>query len=65
MVRFGSYESFFVSHCARLQVNVAANILHRALEVQRMGEYIGAFELVVWAHMEGVQVRLVVFWVCD
>ena len=39
---------------------MAANIAQRALEVQRMGEYLGAFELVVWAHMQGVQVRLVV-----
>ena len=39
---------------------MAANIAQRAFEVQRKGEYIGAFELVVWAHMEGVQVRLVV-----
>ena len=29
---------------------MAANIVQRALEVQRMGQYIGAFELVVWAH---------------
>ena len=39
---------------------MAANIAQRAFEVQRMGEYLGAFELAVWAHMEGVQVRLVV-----
>ena len=39
---------------------MAAKIAQRALDVQRMGEYHGAFELVVWAHMEGVQVRLVV-----
>ena len=38
---------------------MAANIAQRANEVQRLGEYLGAFELVVWAHMEGVQVRLV------
>ena len=60
MMRFASYEAFFALHCVRLQVSMAASILHRALEVQRMGEYIGAFELVVWAHMEGVQVRLAV-----
>lgn len=39
---------------------MAANIAQRAWEVERMGEYVGAFELVVWAHMEGVRVRLVV-----
>ena len=39
---------------------MAANIAQRAREVERMGEYVGAFELVVWAHMEGVRVRLVV-----
>ena len=49
----------------RLPSSMAARIVQRGCEVQRMGEYLGAFELVVWAHMEGVQVRLVVGGVHD
>ena len=39
---------------------IADQIAQRAFEVRRMGEYIGAFELVVWSVLEQVEVYLVV-----
>ena len=35
-------------------------VMRRALEVERMGQYIGAFELVVWSALQNVKVGLVV-----
>ena len=35
-------------------------VVRRALEVERMGQYIGAFELVVWSALRNVRVGLVV-----
>ena len=39
---------------------IADQIAQRALDVRRMGEYIGAFELVAWSVLEQVEVYLVV-----
>ena len=39
---------------------IAEQIVRRALEVRRMGTYIGAFELVVWSVLRNVKVGLVV-----
>ena len=35
-------------------------VMRRALEVERMGQYIGAFELVAWSALQNVKVGLVV-----
>ena len=39
---------------------LAEQVLRRALQVRRMGTYIGAFELVVWSSLRNVKVGLVV-----
>ena len=39
---------------------IAEHIVSRALQVQRMGSYIGAFELVVWSVLQNVKVGLAV-----
>ena len=39
---------------------IAEQIVSRALQVQRMGSYIGAFELAVWSSLQNVKVGLVV-----
>ena len=43
-----------------MELSLPEQIVARSLEVRRMGEYIGAFELVVWSFLEDVNVGLVV-----